>query len=88
MAQSLNSRSRQIASVELPKHFRGPQREVLSADAAVVNLRRLSNYYYSVGTRLLSFEHTESDDVAKSLLQVTLKMLLVELGDSAVQNFN
>ena len=73
LAQSLQSRSRRIGSIELPRHYRTAQREVLNADAAVVNLRRLSTYYYSVGTKLLSFEHAESDDVARSLLQVKIK---------------
>jgi GINS complex subunit 3 len=70
LAQSLHSRNRRIASVELPKHYRGAQREILNADAAVVDLRRLSPYYYGIGTRLLAFDHLESSDVARSLLQV------------------
>lgn len=69
MARSLQGRSRRIASVELPRHYRAAQREILNADASVVDLRRLSPYYYGIGTRLLAFEHQESHDVAISLLQ-------------------
>ena len=70
MARALHSRNRRIVSVELPKHYRAAHREILNADAAVVDLRRLSPYYYGLGTRLLDFDHTESRDVSRSLLQV------------------
>ena len=45
-------------------------REILSADANVVDLHKLGPYYYSFGTQLLHFQHPQSLDIAKSLLQV------------------
>jgi len=71
MARALHSRNRRIASIDLPKHYRAAYREILIADAAVVDLRRLNPYYYGIGTRLMAFDHVESTDVARSLLQVS-----------------
>ena len=70
LASSLCSRRRHVVSVELPKSYREPHREILSADATVVDLHKLGPHFYACGTRLIQFDHPESLDIAKTLLQV------------------
>lgn len=72
LAKVLCSRRRQIVSVELPKPYRDTQRDILSADANVVDLYRLGPYYYSLGVKLLYFELLERGDLSKSLLETFL----------------
>lgn len=72
LARVLCSRRRQIVSVGLPRAYREAQREILSADANVVDLYKLGPYYYSMGVKLLCFEHLERADVSKSLLETFL----------------
>ena len=72
LARVLCSRRRQIVSVGLPKTYREAQRDILSADANVVDLYKLGPYYYSMGVKLLCFEHLERADLSKSLLETFL----------------
>ena len=72
LARVLCSRRRQIVSVELPKQYREAQRHILRADANVVDLYKLGPYYYSLGAKLLYFEHPERVQLSKSLLEVFL----------------
>jgi len=72
LAKVLCSPRRQIVSVELPKVYREAQRSILSADANVVDLYKLGPYYYSMGLKLLYFEHVERGDLSKSLLETFL----------------
>jgi len=77
MAQSLCSRRRHIATVEVPRSYRSGHRKILDADAAVVDLHKLCPYYYSVGTRLLAFDLTESADIARQMLLVLCFIFLL-----------
>ena len=79
LARVLNGRNRRIATVELPRQYRAVQREILCADANVVDLRRFSPYYYGFGMRLLSFDHIESSDVAKAVLVVTIGFCILAI---------
>lgn len=72
LARMLCSRRRQIVNVGLPKAYREAQRDILSADANVVDLYKLGPYYYSMGVKLLRFEHFERADLSKSLLETFL----------------
>ena len=56
MARALCSRKRHIISVEMPRQYREGYREILTADANVVDLHKLGPYYYSYGSQLLKFE--------------------------------
>ncbi|VDI26903.1 GINS complex subunit 3 [Mytilus galloprovincialis] len=69
MARALCSRKRHIVSVEMPRPYREGYREILTADANVVDLHKLGPYYYSYGSQLLKFELPETADVAKSLIK-------------------
>ncbi|CAE1303362.1 GINS3 [Acanthosepion pharaonis] len=68
LAYALCSQKRRIVSVELPKAYRESYREVMKADANVVNLYKLGPYYYNFGMKLQCFSFPEIDDVSKCLL--------------------
>lgn len=72
LARVLGSRKRQVLNVELPKSFREPQRDILSADASVVDLYKLCPYYYILGVKLLDFDHLDTQDLSRSLLETFL----------------
>ena len=69
LAKVLCSRRRQIVSVDLPKAYRETQRTILSADANVVDLYKLGPYYYSMGLKVLYFDHADREELSKSLLE-------------------
>ncbi|KAK4292090.1 hypothetical protein Pmani_035122 [Petrolisthes manimaculis] len=68
LARALASR-RQIVSCQLPKTFRERYREILKADAALVDLHTLSPHFYELGQHLLPLAGPEG---------TTLGLLLVE----------
>ena len=63
---------RQIVNVELPRQYRRGQREILRADAAVVDLYKLGPHFYSMGMKILCFDHVESKDLSETLLETFL----------------
>ncbi|XP_033117391.1 DNA replication complex GINS protein PSF3-like [Anneissia japonica] len=69
IASSLRTRKKKIVGIDLPKQYRRGHRDILSADANVVNLHKLGPYYYAFGSKLMNFDHVEADDIGKSLLQ-------------------
>ena len=56
--------------LDLPKAYKEGYREILQAEASVVDLHKLGPYYYMFGTLLLEFKYRESPDIAASLLNV------------------
>lgn len=72
LAHVLGSNRRNIVKVELPKQYREQQRDILSADANVVDLYKRGPYFYSMGVKLLFFDHLERGDLARSLLETFL----------------
>lgn len=72
LTKVLGSRKRQIVKVELPKQYRRSQREILSADAKVVDLYKMGPYYYGMGVKLLCFDHLECRDLSRCLLETFL----------------
>ena len=73
LAKVLGSRKRQILNAHLPKCYRELQRDILSADANVVDLHKLQPYYYSMGLKLMCFEHLERQNLSRSILETFLK---------------
>lgn len=72
LARALGGRRRNIVKIDLPKQYREQQRDILGADANVVDLYKQGPYFYSMGTKLLYFDHIERSQVAKSLLETFL----------------
>lgn len=70
MAKALGRK--RYAKIDIPKQYKEGYREILNADASVVNLHKLGPYYYGFGSHLLEFEHLERRDIAKSMQQVCL----------------
>ncbi|XP_036360071.1 DNA replication complex GINS protein PSF3-like isoform X2 [Octopus sinensis] len=87
LAQALCSQKRHIISVELPKPYRIGYREVMMADASVVNLHKLGPYFYDLGCKLRYFPFTEIDDVAKSLLD-TFQVRFRKILDASQSSLN
>lgn len=71
LAKALGSGSRHIVKASLPKQYRRTQREILSAEAKVVDLYKAGPYYYGMGVKLLCFR-LESRELSKSLLEAFL----------------
>ncbi|XP_071476559.1 DNA replication complex GINS protein PSF3-like [Diadema antillarum] len=69
LVTGLHGRRRRIVSVEPPKSYRGSYRQITSADANVVDLHKMGPYYYAFGTKIISFDFPESEDIAKSLIE-------------------
>ena len=72
LARALGGRRRNIVKVDLPKQYRVQQRDILRADANVVDLFKQGPYFYTMGVKLLYFDHLERSDLAKSLLETFL----------------
>ena len=73
LALKLCTGRRLVASVELPKIYNMSHREMFKADANVLNLNKMGPYFYRFGTRLLHFQHRDSGDVARAMLEVFVK---------------
>lgn len=72
LAKALCTRRRKIVTVGIPKAYSESQRDILSADANIVDLYKMGPYYYSMGVKLLHFDHLERADLSKSLLETFL----------------
>lgn len=72
LAKVLGSRKRQIVVADLPRCYKEVQRDILSADANVVDLYKMEPYYYTMGLKLLCFDHLERQDLSRSLLETFL----------------
>lgn len=71
LAKSLGGRRKRTVTVDLPKQYKEVYREILNADATVVNLHGLGPHYYGFGSHLLEFEHAERKDIAESMQKVS-----------------
>ena len=71
LAVTLNSRRRHVISVELPKYYRDNYREIIKADANVIDLYKLGPYYYISGMKLLQLDLPDTEPLSRSLLEVT-----------------
>ena len=58
---------RQLVTVELPKGYNDTYREILVADAKMLDLHRLGPHFYNFGKHLVEMDHKHSEEVAKSL---------------------
>lgn len=60
--------TRKLIEIEIPKGYTDTYREILDADACVVDLHKLGPDYYKVGQHLLTLGVKDSADMAKSLV--------------------
>lgn len=61
-------KARKVVSVEVPKGFNEIYREILEADASVVDLHNLGPNYYRMGKHLVEMDLKDSQDISKSLV--------------------
>lgn len=87
LAKSQSSKRRNIISVELPKQYRDSYREIMVAEASVVDLHKLGPHFYAFGCLLAQFNFADAVDVAQSLLQVKVFVhVLNSLQNSFINN--
>ena len=60
-----------------PKVYREAMRTALAADPTVIDLHRNGPYYYSVGVSLLHFNLKESENLARTLIEVMATVVLL-----------
>lgn len=60
--------NRHLIELEIPKGYSETFREILQADAKVVDLHKLGPDYYKFGQHILSLRLKDSDEIAKSLV--------------------
>ena len=68
LALSLGHRNKNFIRYDYTKQYKATYREILKADASIVDLHKLCPYFYAFGQQLLSLNHSESTLVANSLL--------------------
>lgn len=61
-------KDRRVVSVEVPKGFNETYREILEADASVVDLHNLGPNYYRMGKHLVGMDLKDSQDISKTLV--------------------
>ncbi|GFG39412.1 hypothetical protein Cfor_08361 [Coptotermes formosanus] len=69
LAKSLCCQRRNIVTVEMPKIYKEPYREILKADACVVDLHKFGLFFYEFGTYLSQLEHRDSVAIGSVLVQ-------------------
>jgi len=61
---------RKVVTPELPKPYREGYRQILQADASVVDLNKLGPYYYDLGRKLCDLEvMRERDEIQRALIE-------------------
>ncbi|CAH1778721.1 unnamed protein product [Owenia fusiformis] len=81
------NKKKHIADVEIPKQYKESYREILLADANVVDLHKLGPYYYTFGAQLLKFDPADASDIASSLVQ-TFQGRFRNIMDSSQNAYN
>lgn len=61
-------KDRKVVSVEIPKGFNETYREILEADASVVDLHNLGPNYYRMGKHLVEMDLKDSQEISKTLV--------------------
>ncbi|KAG8238747.1 hypothetical protein J437_LFUL018575 [Ladona fulva] len=69
LARALCNRNRSIVSVNIPRIYKEAYREILKAEASVVDLHRLCVYFYEFGSYLSGFNHRDSTEIGNLLVQ-------------------
>ncbi|KAK7076826.1 DNA replication complex GINS protein PSF3 [Halocaridina rubra] len=82
LARALSSSRRLIVSTQIPNNYREKYREILKADASVVDLHKLGPHFYEFGQHLLPLAGPEAPALANMLTQA-LRERLRGIMDSA-----
>ena len=68
LALSLGSQRKKFISYDYTKPYKSSYREILKADAGVVDLHKLNPYFYAFGQQLLTLNHAEAILVSQTLI--------------------
>ncbi|CAL4124217.1 unnamed protein product, partial [Meganyctiphanes norvegica] len=82
LARSLSSSRKHIVSTQLPQTYRDKYREIMRADANVLDLHKLGPNFYELGQHLLPLAGPEADQLAQTL-SGTLRDRLRHIMDTA-----
>ena len=77
LAKSLNVRRQPIVSIESPKVYTDLYRQILKADACVVDLYNFNAFFYEFGMALSSINHREAPLINISLVQVYFVIFII-----------
>ena len=69
LALSLGHWRKKFISFDYTKPYKNNYREILKADASVVDLHKLCPHFYALGQQLLTLNHNEALLVAQSLIK-------------------
>jgi len=61
-----------LTQIEIPRAYKQQFRQVLEADAKIVNLFSLSAYFYQFGMYILVFAGAERREMFESILKVLI----------------
>jgi len=67
LAQGL--KRRHVVQVDIPKVYREGYRDILQADATVIDLHKYGPKYYDFGSYLAKMGHDDSEEIGKCLIQ-------------------
>ncbi|GFY66104.1 DNA replication complex GINS protein PSF3 [Trichonephila inaurata madagascariensis] len=67
MAQALHRK--RLITMDIPRMYREAYREILNADATVVDLHKIGPYFYHLGLYLSRFAHQDSEEICRMLNQ-------------------
>jgi len=82
LARSLSSSRKHIVSTQLPQIYRDKYREIMKADATVMDLHKMGPHFYELGQHLLPLAGPEADQLAQTL-SGTLRDRLRDIMDTA-----
>ncbi|XP_067013830.1 DNA replication complex GINS protein PSF3 [Anabrus simplex] len=69
LARALCTQRLRTVSVEMPKFYKEAYREILKADASVVDLHKLCLYFYEFGLCLSTLNHRDAPAINSMLVQ-------------------
>lgn len=87
LARGLCSKNRGIVSIDLPNVYKQGYRDILNADAGVVDLHKLGPFFYEFGVHLLEFPHPDVHEVGQVMVE-TFKCRFRSLMDSSQNVFH
>ncbi|XP_069702569.1 DNA replication complex GINS protein PSF3 [Periplaneta americana] len=69
LARAISSRRRNIVTIDIPKIYKEAYREILKADACVVDLHKFGLFFYQFGAYISRLNHRDSAAIGAILVQ-------------------
>lgn len=68
LASPLSQTRVRVFSVEIPKIYKEAYREILIADASIVDLHKIGRYFYEFGSYLIKLNHRDAEAINTMLM--------------------